>query len=148
MLTNWALPASARDIPGVIATYSSFIASLQAAIRTLMINCVEFRSEADSDVAPYCHSKDVEVRAGVYLPCMGVEDGGRSGGAVDHACMHGSSEGGVGECAMRDDGPRWERLPRNCHTVCIPPPPVCLTRCLKWSWVSAWRPLRPASTPP
>ena len=84
MLTNWALPASARDIPGVIATYSSFIASLQAAIRTLMINCVEFRSEADSDVAPYCHSKDVEVRVGVYLIAMH----GRRVGADGGPCMH------------------------------------------------------------
>ena len=26
-----------------------------------MVNCVEFRSEDDADVSPYCHSKDVEV---------------------------------------------------------------------------------------
>ncbi len=33
----------------------------QDVLRTLMVNCVEFRSEEDADVAPYCHSKDVEV---------------------------------------------------------------------------------------
>ena len=94
MRTNWALPASARGIPGEIETYSSFIA--QAAIRTLMINCVEFRSEADSDVAPFCHSKDVEVRVGIYLPCMGVEVGR---GAM-HACMDHQRRGG-GVCDAR-----------------------------------------------
>lgn len=26
-----------------------------------MVNCIEFRSEEDVDVSPYCHSKDVEV---------------------------------------------------------------------------------------
>ncbi|GAX72692.1 hypothetical protein CEUSTIGMA_g148.t1 [Chlamydomonas eustigma] len=46
---------------GLSATPGSSSDAIQDIIRTLMISSIEFRNEEDADVAPYCHSKEVEV---------------------------------------------------------------------------------------
>lgn len=46
----------------------------QEVVNNLGVHRIEFRSEADPDVAPYCHSRDVEVSAWSWAVCRALPE--------------------------------------------------------------------------